>query len=163
MPSVVRPWISERATLYSSTEFKKIRLLYFTGAVLFAINKETGEIDPNTADNEPGMEALDHADQRVLLPRLPLLAVDVVEVTELSDVLRQRDRVHRLPLERIGHQFHLLVAGAGPEKDEPFVAQSKINRAQQDAPLANLALVGDAARNFVVIMKDGRIFKNVLQ
>jgi hypothetical protein len=24
--------ISERATLYSSTEFKKVRLLYFTGA-----------------------------------------------------------------------------------------------------------------------------------
>lgn len=34
----------------------------FTCTVLFSINKQTGEIDPNTADNEPGMEALDKAD-----------------------------------------------------------------------------------------------------
>lgn len=29
-------------------------------------------------------------------------------------------------------------------------------------PLENLALVADPAKNFVVIMKDGRIYKNVL-
>ncbi|MBY0514317.1 MAG: hypothetical protein K2P78_10445 [Gemmataceae bacterium] len=40
---------------------------------------------------------------------------------------------------RYCHQFHVLAAGAGPDRDEPFVAQSKINRATQDAPLANLA------------------------
>lgn len=40
---------------------------------------------------------------------------------------------------RYCHQFHILAAGSGPEKDAPFVAQSKINRAQQDAPTANLA------------------------
>ena len=34
----------------------------FTCTVLFSINKTTGEIDPNTPDNEPGMEALDTAD-----------------------------------------------------------------------------------------------------
>ena len=34
----------------------------FTCTVLFAINKETGEIDPNTGDNLPGAEALDKAD-----------------------------------------------------------------------------------------------------
>ena len=34
----------------------------FTATVLFAINKESGEIDPNTPDNLPGAEALDHAD-----------------------------------------------------------------------------------------------------
>ena len=34
----------------------------FTCTVLFAINKETGEIAPNTADNLPGAEALDKAD-----------------------------------------------------------------------------------------------------
>jgi len=34
----------------------------FTTTVLFSINKETGEIDPNTGDNEPGIEALDRAD-----------------------------------------------------------------------------------------------------
>ena len=34
----------------------------FTCTVLFSINKETGEIDPNIKDNEPGLEALDSAD-----------------------------------------------------------------------------------------------------
>jgi imidazolonepropionase-like amidohydrolase len=29
-------------------------------------------------------------------------------------------------------------------------------------PLANIELVADPARNFVVIMKDGRIYKNTL-
>jgi hypothetical protein len=40
---------------------------------------------------------------------------------------------------RFCHHFLFLAAGGGAEKDEPFVAQLKINRAQQDAPLANLA------------------------
>lgn len=40
---------------------------------------------------------------------------------------------------RYCHQFHVLAAGGGPDQDEPFVAQSKINRATQDAPMANLA------------------------
>jgi hypothetical protein len=34
------------------------------------------------------------------------------------------------------HQFHFLPAGGGSERDEPVVAQSKINRALQDAPLS---------------------------
>ncbi len=34
----------------------------FKCTVIFAINKETGEIDPNTKDNLPGIEALDSAD-----------------------------------------------------------------------------------------------------
>jgi hypothetical protein len=42
---------------------------------------------------------------------------------------------------RFCHHFLFLAAGSGAEKDEPFVAQVKINRAQQDAPLANLAEV----------------------
>ena len=42
---------------------------------------------------------------------------------------------------RYCHHFLFLAAGGGPDKDEPFVAQAKINRAQQDAPLANLAEV----------------------
>jgi len=35
------------------------------------------------------------------------------------------------------HQFHFLAAGGGSDKDEPLFAQSKIHRAQQDAPLAS--------------------------
>ena len=37
---------------------------------------------------------------------------------------------------RYCHQFHFLPAGGGSERDEPVVAQSKINRALQDAPLS---------------------------
>jgi hypothetical protein len=36
---------------------------------------------------------------------------------------------------RYCHQFHLLPAGGGPERDDPVFTQSKIHRAQQDAPL----------------------------
>jgi hypothetical protein len=38
---------------------------------------------------------------------------------------------------RYCHQFHLLPAGGGPDLDEPVFAQSKINRALQDAPLVS--------------------------
>lgn len=41
---------------------------------------------------------------------------------------------------RYCHHFLFLAAGGGADKDEPFVTQLKINRAQQDAPAAN---VGD--------------------
>ncbi len=34
----------------------------FKCTVVFAVNKESGEIDPNTKDNAPGIEALDSAD-----------------------------------------------------------------------------------------------------
>lgn len=38
---------------------------------------------------------------------------------------------------RYCHQFHFLAAGAGPDKDEPSFAQSKIHRALEDAPMAD--------------------------
>ena len=41
----------------------------FKGTVLFAINKQTGEIDPVTVDNIPGLEALSTADLMVLFTR----------------------------------------------------------------------------------------------
>lgn len=37
---------------------------------------------------------------------------------------------------RFCHQFHFLPAGGGPEREDPVFVQTKINRAQQDAPLA---------------------------
>lgn len=40
---------------------------------------------------------------------------------------------------RFCHHFLFLAAGGGPDKDEPFVAQVRINRALQDAPQASLA------------------------
>ncbi|HUV64549.1 MAG TPA: ThuA domain-containing protein [Sedimentisphaerales bacterium] len=41
----------------------------FKCTVLFAVNKETGEIDPQTPDNIPGLEALDTADLMVMFLR----------------------------------------------------------------------------------------------
>lgn len=40
---------------------------------------------------------------------------------------------------RYCHQFAFLAAGGGADRDEAAMTQLKINRAQQDAPLANLA------------------------
>ena len=37
---------------------------------------------------------------------------------------------------RFCHQFHFLPTGGGPEREDPVFVQTKINRAQQDAPLA---------------------------
>jgi hypothetical protein len=41
----------------------------FKCTVLFAINKQTGEIDPNTTDNIPGLDALSTADLMVICTR----------------------------------------------------------------------------------------------
>jgi hypothetical protein len=40
---------------------------------------------------------------------------------------------------RYCHQFHLLAAGGGPDKADSAFAQTKINRASQDAPLCDPA------------------------
>jgi hypothetical protein len=48
----------------------------FDCTVLFTINQKTGEIDPNTADNIPGLEALDHADLMIILARFRALPDD---------------------------------------------------------------------------------------
>jgi hypothetical protein len=42
---------------------------------------------------------------------------------------------------RYCHQFHALPTGGGPERDEPDWSQTKINRALQDAPLADAGAV----------------------
>ncbi len=48
----------------------------FKVTVLFAINKETGAIDPATQDNIPGLEALDTADLMILFLRFRDLPAD---------------------------------------------------------------------------------------
>jgi hypothetical protein len=42
---------------------------------------------------------------------------------------------------RFCHQFHLLASGGGPDKDQPTLHQTKINRALQDAPLCDTSAV----------------------
>jgi len=48
----------------------------FKCTVLFAINKDTGEIDPQTLDNIPGLEALEKADLMVMFLRFRELPDD---------------------------------------------------------------------------------------
>ncbi len=52
-------------------QFAKIAAVHhgFKCTVLFAINKETGEIDPSTLDNIPGLKALKTADMMVMFLR----------------------------------------------------------------------------------------------
>ncbi len=45
----------------------------FRCTVLFAINKETGEIDPNVTDNIPGLSALESADLMIVFTRFRVL------------------------------------------------------------------------------------------
>jgi hypothetical protein len=55
----------------SMPQLAKILALHhgFKCTVLFAINKQTGEIDPTTVDNIPGLESLAEADLMVLFTR----------------------------------------------------------------------------------------------
>src|SRR5262245_31460985 len=48
--------------------------------------------------------------------------------------LRDARTSHRAS--RYCHQFHFLPMGGGPDRDEPAFAQSKVNRALEDAPFA---------------------------
>lgn len=48
----------------------------FKCTVLFAVNKETGEIDPSTLDNIPGLEALETADLMIMFLRFRELPDD---------------------------------------------------------------------------------------
>jgi len=72
-------------------------------------------------------------------------------------------------LKLVTHDNAELLALSGPRNPYP----GKLGVIQEGAladvllvdgdPIANLALVGDPGRNFVVIMKDGKIYKNTLQ
>lgn len=59
-------------------QFAKIAAVHhgFKCTVLFAVNKETGEIDPSTLDNIPGLEALKTADMMVMFLRFRELPDD---------------------------------------------------------------------------------------
>jgi type 1 glutamine amidotransferase len=52
----------------------------FKCTVLFAVNKETGEIDPETLDNIPGLEALKKADLMVMFLRFRELPDDQMKL-----------------------------------------------------------------------------------
>lgn len=55
--------------------------------------------------------------------------------------LDTRDARNNHRASRFCHQFHLLPAAGGPDRDEPVLLQTRINRAQADAPMADLSEV----------------------
>src|SRR4029077_3874937 len=58
----------------------------FHCTVLFSVNRQTGEIDPNTIDNIPGLEALRRADLVVLFARwLELPDAQMKEIIDYTD------------------------------------------------------------------------------
>src|SRR4051794_6254450 len=58
----------------------------FKCTVLFPVNKQTGEIDPDTKDNIPSIEALDTADLMVILARFRALPDD--KMKHVDDYLK---------------------------------------------------------------------------
>ena len=58
----------------------------FQCTVLFSTNRQTGQIDPDTTDNVPGLEALRHADLMVLFARwLELPDEQMKEIIDYTD------------------------------------------------------------------------------
>ena len=57
----------------------------FKCTVLFAVNQQTGEIDPNTVDNIPGLEALAGADLMVVCTRFRQLPDEQMKFKYSSD------------------------------------------------------------------------------
>src|SRR5438445_10930782 len=58
----------------------------FRCTVLFSVNPKTGEIDPKTANNIPGIEALDSADLMIILARFRALPDD--KMKHVDDFLK---------------------------------------------------------------------------
>src|SRR6202162_5729942 len=60
----------------------------FHCTVLYSINRETGEIDPSTMDNIPGLEALRKADLMILFTRYLELPDD--QMKEIMEYTKDR-------------------------------------------------------------------------
>lgn len=82
----------------------------FTCTVLFSINKGTGEIDPETLDNIPGLEALDSADLMVLFTRFRELPdADMKHIIDYTESGRPI-----IALRTATHPFNYLVNTSSP-------------------------------------------------
>jgi len=91
----------------------------FKCTVLFAINKQTGEIDPGTVDNIPGLEALQTADLMVLFTRFRELPDDQTKyIIDYTNSCRPI-----VALRTATHPFNYQKA-----KDSPYAKWSFANR-----------------------------------
>jgi len=82
--------------------------------VLFAVNKESGEIDPQTLDNIPGLEALKSADLMVLFIRFRNLPAD--QMQQILDYVNSGRPI--LGLRTSTHAFNF------KDDDSPFAKYS---------------------------------------
>jgi hypothetical protein len=94
----------------------------FTCTVLFAINKKTGEIDPNTSDNIPGLEALDKADLMITSLRFRNLPdeqmkhfVDYVESGR--PIIGMRTSTHAFNIDQKGNSSYKKYTWTSGDKD----------------------------------------------
>ena len=91
----------------------------FKCTVLFAINEETGEIDPGTLDNIPGLEALETADLMVLFLRFRELPDE--QMKYIIDYTNSAKPI--LGLRTATHAFNYAT-----RKDSPYAKYSFRNR-----------------------------------
>jgi hypothetical protein len=94
----------------------------FKCTVLFAINKKTGEIDPNTSDNIPGLEALEKADLMITSLRFRNLPdeqmkhfVDYVESGR--PILGMRTSTHAFNIDKKGNSSYKKYTWTNGDKD----------------------------------------------
>jgi len=93
----------------------------FKCTVLFAINKETGEIDPITVDNIPGLQALETADLMVLFTRFRELPDEQME--HIMDYTNSGKPI--IALRTATHPFNY-----GKRKDSPYAKWTWRNKAK---------------------------------
>jgi hypothetical protein len=91
----------------------------FRCTVLFAINKDTGEIDPITVDNIPGLEALERADLMVLFTRFRELPDD--QMKRIMDYTNSGRPI--IALRTATHPFNY-----SKRKDSPYAKWSWQNK-----------------------------------
>ena len=98
----------------------------FRCTVLFSINRETGEIDPGTLDNIPGLESLDEADLMVIFTRFRDLPDDQMKhIVDFVDsgkpVIGLRTSTHAFDLRN--NKKYLRFSWRNPEWDGGFGRQ----------------------------------------
>ncbi|MBI1388816.1 MAG: hypothetical protein GC154_10260 [bacterium] len=95
----------------------------FTCTVLFAIDPETGGVDPETSDNIPGLEALDGADLMVLFTRFRDLPDD--QMKHIADYVNSGKPI--IGLRTATHAFRF-----EKHKDGPYASWSFNNKGEFD-------------------------------